>query len=713
MKRTFLFFLFLLLIIPQCHAYTDNSERINIYYNNGVSYLKDKKYSSAILEFKKVIRQRPYDKTVQNALATAYLARAQYYVDSEKAYKKAINDLRSALCYLKYWDGDLDDSKTAMVQKAEENLSYLKKTYAPLKTAEAINLEAKNLRGQGELAASIYEFRQLFNNSDYQKNALSTASDIYKSLNNQKTAIECIRNAISNSAKDGTLHFKYALILDEIGNEDAAMDEYSRALEYSDNNKELLSELQNMWMARSVQNANDSQALINLGAVLQKQNQLELARAQYIKARQINPDDPVVLINLASVYTALKDYDNAIKIYDEMIAKNKSDLSARFYKGKLYEKRGDKSSAIKQYKEILTLKKNDANAQNALNALLSDLTGEQLTGYLYNEAVSNPESYDAQFKYAYEMHKNKKYEAAIEFYKKAIVINSKNPEPFINLAQIFIAQNELTKARNVTAHGLSLIPDNKDLANLKDNIEKQGANTLYAKGSELYNNKDYEAALSCYLKIPYQTTETLTMIANCYYELNKSALALQYYNKVLEKDPKNENAMLMIANLLIGSKRDDEARTCLNKILSMNPNNNDAKNTLAALNEGEEGSLLNSAVDLYENKKYDDALAVLNKITGKNPKNAYAYYYKGMIYEDMGVNKSALAEYKKSTEADPNFSLGYYMTAVQYDTNENYNSAVEYYDKFITLKTKEGVQDEFYTYAKSRAKELKDYLSQK
>ena len=118
--------------------------------------------------------------------------------------------------------------------------------------------------------------------------------------------------------------------------------------------------------------------------------QFELAKQQYIKARQINPNDPVVLINLASVYTALNDYDNALKVYDEILLKDNSDLSARFYKGKLYEKKGDIASAIKQYKEILALKKNDPNAQNALNNLLSDLSGDKLLGYLYNEAISNP-----------------------------------------------------------------------------------------------------------------------------------------------------------------------------------------------------------------------------------------------------------------------------------------------------------------------------------
>ena len=714
MKKALSLLILMLLLSPCTFAYTnDNPERVNIYYNNGVTYFKDKKYSSAILEFKKVIRQRPYDKTVQNALAMAYLARAQYYIDSEKAYKKAINDLRSALTYLKYWDGAPDSSKAVIAQKAESNLNSLKASYAPLKTPDLIKMEAQNLRGQGELAASLYEFRQLFNKTNYQKNAYLTSSDIYKSLNNEKMAIECARGAISISPKDGLAHFKYALILDEIGNEDAAMDEYQRALEYSDNNKELLSQLQNMWMARSVQNANDAQALINLGAVLQKQNRFELAKQQYIKARQINPNDPVVLINLASVYTALNDYDNALKVYDEILLKDNSDLSARFYKGKLYEKKGDTASAIKQYKEILALKKDDPNAQNALNNLLSDLSGDKLLGYLYNEAISNPNNYDAQFKYAFEMHKNKKYEAAVEFYKKAISINPNNPEPFINLAQIFMMQNDLTKANNVIAHGLSILPNNKDLLNLKENLQKQGANELYARASEMYNMKNFEGALSQYLKLPVQNAETYTMIANCYYELRKGDLAIQYYNKVLEQDPKNENAMLMIASLLINSKRGDEAKIYLNKILTINPNNIDAKNTLIALNEGEEGQMLDSAINLYENKQYNDALLTLNKLTAKNPKNAYAYYYKGVIYEEMGNNNNALLEYKNSITADPNFSLSYYMLAVQYDLKEDYKMASTYYDKFINLKAKEGVEDEYSKYAKARTKELKDYLSQK
>ncbi len=707
MKKTLI--LILAIFLLNLPALCDTSERVNIYYNNGVNYLKDKKYSSAIIEFKKVIRQRPYDKTVINSLGLAYASRAQYYTDKEKNYKNGINDLRSALTYFKYWDGEVNISAA---QSAQTKLNTLKNVYAPTRTDEAKLSAAKALRAQGELAASVYEYNSLFN-SNYAKEAYSTASDIYKSLNNDKMAVECIRNAISLDRENGMYHFKYALMLDEFDNQDASMDEFSKALKYSNNNKELLDALRNLWMARSVRNPNDSQALINLGAILQKQNELELAKAQYIKARQINPNDPVILINLASVYTALNDYGSALRIYDEIISKNPSDLSARYYKGKLFEKQGDVNSAIKQYKEILSLKAEDENAQNALNSLLSALSGDKLTAYLEGEALANPSNYDAQFKYAYEMHKNKAYAAAIEFYKRAIAINQTHPEPFINLAQIFILQDDYTRANNVINHGLSILPSNKELTELKNSLEKQNANAVYSMAASLYNNQDYSGALENFLKIQYQTPEILTMIGNCYYELKDSQNALIYYNKVLEKTPNDESVLLLSANVLMNLKREDEARTYLNKILTINPNNTDAKNTLQALNEGEEGALLDSAVSLYEQKRFDEALDNLNKLVLKNPNNAYAHYYTGVIYEEQNNLDGAIFEYKKSLSADPNFSLGYYTAAVALDKKENYKEALDYYDKYILLKQNEGVEDESSNYAKTRAKELREYLNQK
>ena len=49
-------------------------QRYSAYYSNGMQYLKSQQYSSAVNEFRKVLRFSPYDETIQNALANAYFA---------------------------------------------------------------------------------------------------------------------------------------------------------------------------------------------------------------------------------------------------------------------------------------------------------------------------------------------------------------------------------------------------------------------------------------------------------------------------------------------------------------------------------------------------------------------------------------------------------------------------------------------------------------
>ena len=78
-------------------------QRYSAYYSNGMQYFKNQQYSSAINEFRKVLRFSPYDETIQDALANAYLARAQYYKTTTKELKKALNDYKSAYFYAKYW----------------------------------------------------------------------------------------------------------------------------------------------------------------------------------------------------------------------------------------------------------------------------------------------------------------------------------------------------------------------------------------------------------------------------------------------------------------------------------------------------------------------------------------------------------------------------------------------------------------------------------
>ena len=491
----------------------DIKERYNIYYNNAVTLFKEKKYTSAINEFKKVLRFVPYDTNVNNALYTTYLARAEYFLNTEKQPKKAICDLKSALFYMKYW---LEGSKGADVSKissTEAKLNTLLKSYENLGT-DAKFSNAKNLRAQGEIAAAGYDLNILkATGGKYAYDTAFTLSDIYKSLNNEQMAIENIRTAVKLKPENAMAHYKYALILDDIKNFDAANDEYSLAFKYSDNSPEVQTALKNLWTARAAANPKDAEALINLGALFQKQKQYDLARAQYIKAQDINPNNSVVLTNLASLYMETKNYQGALDVYNLMLQKNPNDLKPLFYKADTYKKLGDYTNAIAEYKKVLKVQSDNIEAKNGINSIVSNLSGENLAAYLKEDALNNPYDYDKQFNYAYELHKNKQYQEAIKYYKKAIALNPKMPEPYINIGQIYRLQNDTVHADAAISHGLSNIPDNKELLSMKQDIQTEEAGNLYNSAVKYFNAGDYTKALENYLKIKIKTHEFLYSIA--------------------------------------------------------------------------------------------------------------------------------------------------------------------------------------------------------
>ncbi len=685
----------------------DIKERYTIYYNNGVGFYKEKQYTNAIKEFKKVLRYVPYDNNVKNALYTAYISRGEYFLNTEKNYKKAINDFKSALFYMKYWNDNNSDVDRTELSKVESNLASLTKKYENLNT-DAKFQNAQNLRIGQEIAAAGYDLNTL-KGSKYNYKVLISLYDIYKSLNNQKMALDNIREGVKANPKDGMAHYKYALLLDDIGNGNAALDEYTLAFQNGDN--ETLETLKRLWMARSAKNPNNAEALINLGAIYQKQKQYDLAKAQYLKAQDLNPNDPVILTNIASLYLETNNYNGAIDIYNMMLQKNPNDIKPLFYKAQAYTKLNDNKSAIGEYKKILKLQSDNEEAKEALNALVSNLKGDELISYLKEDALSNPLDYDKQFNLAYELHKNKNYTEAINYYKKAITINPKMPEPYINIAQIYRLQNDTVHANAVINHGLSNIPDNKELLSMKNDVETEVAGNLYNSAAKYFNSGDYKTALENYLKIQMQTPEVLYSIASCYFELGDNKKAIEYFKRTLEKNPNDTKAMYFIANSYVNLQNSNEAASYLNKILSIEPNNNDAKTALNSLKQGEEGKNLDMAINFYEKKQYKESLSLLDKIIASNPKNAYAHYYRGIILEETKNPDGAIEEYKKGIAADNNFSLCYYMLAVAYDNKEEYSEAVSYYEKYLTLKS--GVDDDYSKYVNSRLKELKDYLGQK
>ena len=188
----------------------------------------------------------------------------------------------------------------------------------------------------------------------------------------------------------------------------------------------------------------------------------------------------------------------------------------------------------------------------------------------------------------------------------------------------------------------------------------------------------------------------------------------QTYKKVLEKDPDNTGVMYQIASAYLDLEKNSEAKTYLSKILEIEPENAAVKNALLNIEQANISNFLNDAIGFYEKKDYSHAMTTLDKVIALDHQNAYAFYYKGVIYDEQNKNKEAIEQFEKVISFNPDFNLAYYSLAGVFDKQEKYEEAVSNYDKFLELKKKAGESnDEYYKYVEARNNELKAYLTNK
>ncbi len=704
-------FLFLALSAHSREISQEDIQRFSTYYANGQEYMKNSQYSNAIVEYKKVLRFAPADLMTQKAMVEAYLARAQYNRNTLKEYKKAINDYKSAVFYAKYWTGKQEQNLSSIIASASKDINDLEKKFNVLQDPESRLKRAKLLKAQGELAASGYEFQQL-KNSKYPETVYKNLANIYKNLNNQAGALDSYKMAIDINPKNPETHFLYGVILDEVGNYEASLEQYNLAFEYGDKSPELLEILENKWVQNVANNPNDAQSYANLGAIYQKKGDFNNAKIQYLKAYDLDNNDETIINNLASLYNQQKDYQSAIGIYDKILQKKPNDITILNYKAQAYKNLNQNELALETYEKILKIKPNDEETKGNIGDILYNRFDKtKLSEYLFEKAKANPNSYDAQFNYAFELHKNKDFNNAAIYYKKAMELNPSKEEPYLNLSQIYMEARDYQNADLICQKGLMYIPNNPQLAQYIKEIKDYNLSAQYDSATELYNSGQYKKAILEYNKIQNKTKEVKLAIASCYWQLKDFKNANKYYLELLNQDPNNIELLESSAWAYYSLKDYENSSKMAQRALAINPQNkemsdlaSDIKNLLAT-------NTLNDAVELYSQGKFNEALIMFNKILSKTPNDEYSIYYKGLCLDELKKPQEAMVQYKSVISKNPEFASAYYSLAVDLDNSESYKDAVKNYEKFMQLKAKNNESDEMTAFAASRIKELNEYLT--
>lgn len=240
-------------------------------------------------------------------------------------------------------------------------------------------------------------------------------------------------------------------------------------------------------------------------------------------------------------------------------------------------------------------------------------------------------------------------------------------------------------------NGLNLIKEKKyeeavAYFNKALEIEPDNLQAWNSKGNALYSSSKYEESIKCYDKIlgkDPNTTVIWCSKGNALAFLKKYNEALVCYEKALTIDPKNKDAKnnkqsaLKVIKLLKNSKLSDgyftqgydlymknkyqEALQYFNKALKLNPKNEKAKDhkqyTLEILKtnklEEQENNYVNRGNELSLSGQYNDAILNYESALKIDPNNAVAWLGKAYAYHSLGKYDVAIGCYTKVLELDP------------------------------------------------------------
>ena len=241
MKRKLV--LLLSLLIFSQPSFADFKEHFDL----GTQYLSNYQYSQAISEFKDALRINYKDNSARIQIINAHLARGMHYANDEQNWSKAADDYRSALFYMLIYPDTETAQVTSSVGPVTQNLNTCLNMMKFDRSPQSRYARAKQLRAEGNFSAAAYEFTQSLGDKNNIKDSYIQTAEIMKIFGNEPKAAEYYKKAVSVDPADIYVRLPYAKLLDNLGSEDAAVEEYNYILAHADNNTDILASLERIY----------------------------------------------------------------------------------------------------------------------------------------------------------------------------------------------------------------------------------------------------------------------------------------------------------------------------------------------------------------------------------------------------------------------------------------------------------------------------------
>ena len=192
-----------------------------------------------------------------------------------------------------------------------------------------------------------------------------------------------------------------------------------------------------------------------------------------------------------------------------------------------------------------------------------------------------------------------------------------------------------------------------------------------------------------------------------YHQTGDLSKAEKIYNQILNKDPKNFDALQLKATLLYQNKKYEEALNFYNVAIKINDNfaplHKNHGNTLKKLNRLDDAlisykkaiQLQPTVAELYNNigkifkelKRFDDALFYYNKAIELKSGYTEAFFNRGAVLKELKYFNEALKNYNVAIKLKPGNATSYNNRGVILKELKYFNEALKNYDVAIKLKS--------------------------
>jgi tetratricopeptide (TPR) repeat protein len=693
-------------VITYEQAVAMNDKAVDEYKALGELYTKQNKMGQAITMYKKYLEKKPSDYSVAKAVGDysynrkEYSEATRYYAmvggaEAKKAdflwrygqacyfdknYKKA-SDVLNQLALLTPQNADIFKLLYDIVMQnngsKNEAAVYLKK-YVSAKPSDAA--AQKNLGDlyydQKNFDGALAAYRAALSADPAIKGFYKRYVEIVTMKGVAEEITKALKGAIAAGEADAQMYESMGAIEQKIGACPKAIDYYQKSLALDPKNVHLLSE-----MARcQAKTGNVNEAVISyeqavamnssaveeykiLGDLYMQQNKPSQAMAMYKKYLEKKPSSYKVAMAVGDYSFNQKNYDEAVK-YFAMVggAEAKSaDFLFKYAQACYLAKNNKKASEV-----LLQLAKlTPANPE--IYRMLYDIASKEggnkkdAAAYLKKFLALKPNDATAQKNLGDMLYEEKNSDGALAAYKAALAA-----DPAVK--GFYKRYVELVTAKGVI---------DETIKALKGAIAAGEADApmYYALGSVYQKSANYPKAIEMYQKVltlDPRNTDALSVLAYCQAKAGNLKEATISYEQVVAMNPQDIKEYKALADLYVRQNKNDQAMTMYKKCLEKNPS--DYK-TAMAVGDYE-----------FKNKNYDEAVRYLAMVQGAEAKNtSYLLLYAQACYKSKTCSKSAdiFKDLAILTPKNPDVFKTLYDISVKAG---NKQEATVYLKKYVALK---------------------------